>query len=180
MGHAQNRGLRSGKHRRPRRGGRQQQPHPRSCASKVVAAFDVNGRTPVEVRGALLTNFSFTLPQGRGALAHAAAGGNAYLLCVGAVAGSHAVHGTEMYGIVGQRSTGASEDQVVRDTFVRDAVLALASGKTDRMWESVTTVPITKGIGNTRYDPPPTPRPCPRSLRASSAHSATPTSGTYA
>ncbi len=126
---------------------------PRSRARKIVAAFDVDGRTPVEVRGALLTNFSFTLPQVRGALAHAAAGGNAHLLCVGAVDGSHAVHGTEMYGIVGQKSPGASEEQIVRDTFVRDAVLTLAGGKADQLWEPVTTVPTTKGIGNPPYNP---------------------------
>jgi para-nitrobenzyl esterase len=126
---------------------------PRSRARKIVAAFDVDGRTPVEVRGALLTNFSFTLPQARGALAHAAAGGNAHLLCVGAVEGSRAVHGTEMYGIVGQKSPGASEEQVVRDTFVRDAVLTLAEGKADQLWDRVTTVPTTKGIGNPPCDP---------------------------
>jgi para-nitrobenzyl esterase len=126
---------------------------PRSRAREIVAAFDVDGRTPVEVRGALLTNFSFTLPQVRGAMAHAAAGGRAHLLCVGAVDESPAVHGTEMYGIVGQKKLGASDEQVARDTFVRDAVLALASGNTDQMWESVTTVPTTKGIGDTAYDP---------------------------
>jgi len=126
---------------------------PRSRAQKIIAAYDVEGRTPVEARGALLTDFSFTLPQARGALAHAAAGGSAYLLSVGPVEAAHAVHGTEMYGIVGQKSPGASEEQVVRDTFVRDAVLTLASGNTDQMWEPVTTVPTTKGIGNTPYDP---------------------------
>lgn len=125
---------------------------PRSRARKIIAAYDVEGRTPVEARGALLTDFSFTLPQVRGALAHAAAGGSAHLLSVGPVEGAHAVHGTEMYGIVGQIRPDASDEQVLRDTFVRDALLALASGKTDQLWEPVTGTPATKGIGNMPYD----------------------------
>ena len=125
---------------------------PRSRARKIIAAYDVDGRTPVEVRGALLTDLSFTLPQTRGALAHAAAGGNAHLLAVGPVEGAHAVHGTELYGIVGQTRAGASDAQIVRDTFVRDALLALASGDTGALWEPVTTVPTAKGIGDMPYD----------------------------
>ncbi|MBF0722147.1 carboxylesterase family protein [Sanguibacter inulinus] len=126
---------------------------PRSRARRIIAAYDVEGRTPVEVRGALLTDFSFTLPQARGALAHAAAGGTAYLLSVGAVEGAHAVHGTEMHGIVGQQAPGASPEQVTRDAFVRDALLALASGRRDELWEPVSTRPVTKGIGHPPYDP---------------------------
>jgi para-nitrobenzyl esterase len=45
---------------------------PRSRARQIIAAHDVDGRTPVEARGALLTDYSFTLPQARGAPAHAA------------------------------------------------------------------------------------------------------------
>ena len=121
---------------------------PRSRARKIIAAYDVDGRTPVEVRGALLTDFSFTLPQTRGALAHAAAGGNAYLLSVGPVEGAHAVHGTEMYGIVGQTRPGASDEQIVRDRFVRDTLHSLAAGDTGALWKPVTTVPTAKGIGD--------------------------------
>jgi para-nitrobenzyl esterase len=124
-----------------------------SRARKIVAAFDIDGRAPVQVRGALLTNFSFALPQARGALAHAAAGGNAHLLSIGPVEGALAVHGTEMYGIVGQKRPGASQEQIARDTFVRDALLTLAEGNADRLWEPVTTTPTTKGIGNTPEDP---------------------------
>ena len=126
---------------------------PRSRARKIIAAYDVDGRTPVQVRGALLTDYSFTLPQVRGALAHAAAGGNAHLLSVGSVEGAHAVHGTEMYGIVGQERPDASDEQIVRDTFVRDTVLALGEGNMNDMWDAVTTKPTTKGIGNPPYDP---------------------------
>jgi para-nitrobenzyl esterase len=122
-------------------------------ARKIVAAFDTDGRTPVQVRGALLTNLSFTLPQVRGALAHAAAGGNAHLLSVGPADGNPAVHGTEMYGIVGQSKPGASDEQIVRDTFVRDSLLTLAEGNADALWDKVTTEPTTKGIGNPPYDP---------------------------
>ncbi|MFF1553241.1 carboxylesterase family protein [Rhodococcus erythropolis] len=121
-------------------------------AREIVAEFDVDGRTPVQVRGALLTNFSFTLPQARGALAHAAAGGNAHLLRVGPADGEPAVHGTEMYGIVGQSKPGAGEEQIVRDTAVRDVLLALAEGKIDDLWEPVTTEPTTKGLGHMPYD----------------------------
>lgn len=123
-----------------------------SRARKIVAAFDIDGRTPVQVRGALLTDFSFTLPQVRGALAHAAAGGNAHLLSVGPVEGAPAVHGTEMYGIVGQTRPDASREQIDRDTFVRDALLALASGRADKLWTAVSDIPTTQGIGNIAGD----------------------------
>lgn len=79
-------------------------------------------------------------------------GGNAHLLAVGPVEGAHAVHGTELYGIVGQTRPGASDAQIVRDTFVRDALLALASGDNGALWEPVTTVPTAKGIGDMPYD----------------------------
>lgn len=126
---------------------------PRSRARKIIAAYDIEGRTPVQVRGALLTDFSFTLPQARGALAHAAAGGSAYLLSVGPVEGAPALHGTEMYGIVGQERPGASEEQIIRDTFVRDTLLSVAEGSIDDIWDAVTAEPTTKGIGNPPYDP---------------------------
>lgn len=125
---------------------------PRSRARAIIAAYDTGGRTPVQVRGALLTDFSFTLPQTRGALAHAAAGGNAHLLSIGPVKGAHAVHGTEMYGIVGQERPDASDEQIERDNFVRDALLALAEGKINTMWDAVAEEPITKGIGNQSHN----------------------------
>ena len=126
---------------------------PRSRARRIVAAYDVNGRTPAQVRGALYTDYSFTLPAARAALAHAAAGGKAYLLTVGPVEGAHAVHGTEMYGIVGQQRPQQSDEQAMRDTFVRDALLDFAAGNHDRLWKAVTTEPTSHGIGNPPYDP---------------------------
>lgn len=126
---------------------------PRSRAKRIVAAYDVNGRTPAEVRGALYTDYCFTLPAARAALAHAAAGGNAHLLSVGSVEGAHAVHGTEMYGIVGQARPGQSDEQAIRDNFVRDALLNFAEGKRDGLWEAVTTQPISHGIGKPPCDP---------------------------
>ncbi|MGE7472041.1 carboxylesterase family protein [Bosea sp. NPDC003192] len=125
---------------------------PRSRARQIVAAYDIDGRTPVQARGALLTDFSFTLPHVRAALAHAAAGGNAHLLSIGPSEGAHAVHGTEMYGIVGQERPGASEEQIARDTFVRDSLLDLAEGNRDRLWSAVTAEPTTKGIGDMPYE----------------------------
>lgn len=121
-------------------------------ARKVVAAYETDGRTPIQVSSRLLTDFSFTLPQVRGALAHAASGANAHLLAVGPVEGSPAFHGTEMYGIVGQQAPNASAEQVARDTIVRDAVLTLAEGRATELWEQVTDVPTTSGIGNLPYD----------------------------
>ena len=126
---------------------------PRSRARRIVAVYDVNGRTPVEVRGALFTDYFFTLPAARAAIAHAAAGGKAHLLVVGPVEGASAVHGTEMYGIVGQQRPGQSDEQAIRDTFVRDTVLDFASGNHDQLWSAVTTEPTSHGIGNLPYDP---------------------------
>ena len=48
---------------------------PRSRAKHIIASYNVNGRTPKEVRGAFYTDYSFTLPATRAALAHATAGG---------------------------------------------------------------------------------------------------------
>ncbi|MBT2333531.1 carboxylesterase/lipase family protein [Variovorax paradoxus] len=126
---------------------------PRSRARRIVAVYDVNGRTPVEVRGALFTDYFFTLPAARAAIAHAAAGGKAHLLAVGPVEGAPAVHGTEMYGIVGQQRPGQSDEQAIRDTFVRDTVLDFANGNHDQLWSAVTTEPTSHGIGNLPYDP---------------------------
>ena len=125
---------------------------PRSRAHAIIATYDIDGRTPVQVRGALLTDYSFTLPHIRAALAHSTAGGNAYLLSVGAVEGAHAVHGTEMYGIVGQEQPNRSEEQAIRDTFVRDTLLNFAEGTKECLWKAVTTEPITYGIGNMPCD----------------------------
>ncbi|MBT2561380.1 carboxylesterase/lipase family protein [Pedobacter sp. ISL-68] len=125
---------------------------PRSRARQIIDTYNVEGRTPVEVRGLLLTDYSFTLPQTRGALAHAAAGGKSYLICVGPVEGVPAVHGTEMYGIVGQQSPGASKEQIVRDNFVRDALIDFATGKHEQLWKPVTDELTVKGIGNPPYD----------------------------
>jgi len=126
---------------------------PRSRARDIVAAYDVKGRTPVEVRGALLTDYIYTLPAARAALAHAAAGGKAHLLAVGPVEGAPAVHGTEMNGIVGQQRPRHSGEQAIRDNLVRDALLDFAAGQHERLWDSVTTEPVTHGIGNSPFDP---------------------------
>jgi para-nitrobenzyl esterase len=126
---------------------------PRSRARRIIAAYDRDDRTPVEVRGALFTDYFFTLPAVRGALAHAASGGGAHLLAVGPTEGAHAVHGTEMYGIVGQARPGRSDEQSIRDTFVRDTLLTLAEGRSNELWDAVTAEPTTKSIGNPPYDP---------------------------
>lgn len=126
---------------------------PRSRAQSIIDAYNINERTPLEVRGAFLTDYLYTLPAARAALAHADAGGKAYILNVGSVEGAHAVHGTEMYGIVGQGCPGQSDEQAIRDTFVRDALLNFAEGAHDQLWDPVTTEPISYGIGNQPSDP---------------------------
>jgi para-nitrobenzyl esterase len=126
---------------------------PRSRAARIVATYNVDGRTLAKVRGALLTDYFWTLPATRAALAHAAAGGNAHLLAIGPTEGAPAVHGTEMYGIVGQERPGCSDEQAIRDTFVRDTLLDFAAGNHDRLWKSVSTEPTSHGIGNPPYDP---------------------------
>jgi len=126
---------------------------PRSRARRVVAAYDVDDRSPAEVRGALFTDYLWTLPAIRGALAHAAAGGTAHLLAIGPTDGAHAVHGSELHGIAGHAQPGSSDAQTARDTFVRDAVLALASGDVGALWDAVRTEPTTHGIGEPPYDP---------------------------
>ncbi|MBT2532561.1 carboxylesterase/lipase family protein [Arthrobacter sp. ISL-48] len=126
---------------------------PRSWAKRIVDAYSVNGRSTAQVRADLFTDFIFTLPVTRAALAHSAAGGTTHRLVIGSAEGAPAVHGTEMYGIVGQERPGASDEQIVRDTFVRDALLTFASGNTDHLWAPVTATPTAKGIGNLTYDP---------------------------
>jgi len=126
---------------------------PISRAREIVESYNVQGRSPVEVRGSLLTDFSFTLPQTRGAIAHAKAGGKAYILAVGPVKGAEvAVHGTEMYGIVGQTAPEAEQEQIDRDNFVKDAVLDLANGTISTLKAVAPDELSVKGIGNLPYD----------------------------
>ncbi|MEQ7416163.1 carboxylesterase family protein [Xanthomonas campestris] len=126
---------------------------PRSRARQLVAAYDINGRTPLEVRGALFTDYFFMLPAARAALAHAAAGGNVHMLTVGPAEGAPAVHGTEMYGIVGQKRPGQSDGQASRDAVVRDALLNFASGNSHLLWERVTTEPTSHRVGDIPFNP---------------------------
>lgn len=84
---------------------------PRSRAAKLVDAYDRGGRTPAEVRAAFLSDFISGLSAARGVLAHAAAGGNAHLLTIGSAEGAPAVHGTEMYALVGQEKPGRSPNK---------------------------------------------------------------------
>lgn len=63
------------------------------------------------------------------------------------------MHGTEMYGIVGQQRPGCSDKQASRDTFVRDTLVHFATGEHARLWSAVTTRPLSHGIGSPTYDP---------------------------
>ncbi|MGW2262759.1 hypothetical protein ACWCXE_33975 [Streptomyces sp. NPDC001780] len=125
---------------------------PRSRAKKIVDSYDQGGRTPVEVRAASLTGYIFTLPAARGALVHAAAGGNAHLLAIGPAEGAPAVHGTEMYALVGQDKPGRSPEQAERDTRIRDIVLDFATGGQTRRWPAVTDRPTSETVGNSPFE----------------------------
>jgi para-nitrobenzyl esterase len=125
---------------------------PRSRANAIVAAYDQGGRTPAEVRAALMADYLFALPAARGALAHAAAGGNAHLLMIGPAKGAPAVHGTEMYALVGQKQPGRSAEQAERDTRIRDIVLDFATGEPSRLWPAVTDRPTSASVGNPPFE----------------------------
>jgi carboxylesterase type B len=125
---------------------------PRSRAEKVVDGYDQGGRSPAEVRAALLTDYIFGLPAVRGALAHAAAGGNAHLLLVGPAEGAPAVHGSEMYALVGQEKPGRSAEQAERDTRIRDIVLDFVTGEQTRLWPAVTDRPTSESVGNPPFE----------------------------
>ncbi len=71
---------------------------------------------------------------------------------IGSFEGAHAVHTSEMYGIVGQTRPGASNEQIARDAFVCDTILTLAEGNTDALWPRGTTEPTTHGAGSPPYD----------------------------
>lgn len=126
---------------------------PRSRARRIVDTYDQGGRTPAEVRAASLTDYIFTLPAARGALAHAAAGGNAHLLMIGPAEGAPAVHGTEMYALVGQEQPGRSPEQADRDTRIRDIVLDFVTCEQTRLWPAVTDRPTSGSVGNPPYEP---------------------------
>ena len=126
---------------------------PISRAQSIVSTYDRGGRTPAEVRAAILTDWIYSLPAARGALAHAAAGGNAHLLMIGAADGAPAVHGTEMYALVGQEQPNRSSEQADRDTRIRDMVLDFATGEHTGLWPSVTSQPGSGGVGNLSHDP---------------------------
>jgi para-nitrobenzyl esterase len=124
----------------------------RSRAKKLVDAYDQGGRKPVEVRAALMADYLFALPAARGALAHAAAGGNAHLLLIGPAEGAPAYHGTEMFGLVGQEQPGRSAEQAERDTRIRDIVLDFATGEQSRLWPAVTDRPTSESVGNPPFE----------------------------
>lgn len=125
---------------------------PRSRAKKIVDTYDQDGRTPAEVRAAVMADYLFALPVVRGALAHAAAGGNAHLLMIGPAEGGPAVHGTEMYALVGQEQPGRSADQAERDTRIRDIVLDFVTGEQSRLWPAVTDRPTSESVGHPPFE----------------------------
>jgi para-nitrobenzyl esterase len=94
----------------------------------------------------------FTLPAARGALAHAAAGGNARLLTIGPAEGARAVHGTELYALVGQEQPGRSPEQAGRDTRVRDILLDFVTGEQTHLWSVVTDRPTSGSVGNPPFE----------------------------
>ncbi|RDZ07678.1 carboxylesterase/lipase family protein [Priestia megaterium] len=124
---------------------------PRSRAVEIVK-FYAEGRSPIEAKSLMYTDFCFLIPASRGALAHAKSGGRAYLLNVGPTENNPAVHGTEMYGIVGQKQPDATEEQIKRDQIVTDTVYNLTYQNYDLLWQPVTNKIYTKDIGQRPYE----------------------------
>ncbi|SCU23619.1 para-nitrobenzyl esterase [Staphylococcus xylosus] len=125
---------------------------PRLQAKNIFDFHKQEGMSNVELRSSVYTSLNFILPATRAILNHAKAGGRAYQLSIGPSEGSPAVHGTEMYGIVGQVQPGASEDQVKRDQFVTETVLNMTLGKFDKMWNPVIDKVEVKDIGHRPYE----------------------------
>ncbi|WFU79244.1 carboxylesterase family protein [Bradyrhizobium sp. CIAT3101] len=126
---------------------------PRSRARLIVNAYNQGGRTPAEVRGDILTDWIYLLPAARGALSHAAAGGNALLLMIGPADGAPAVHGTELYALVGQEEPNQSPDQASRDHRIRNVVLDFATSNNAGLWSPVSNRPVSGSAGNLFCDP---------------------------
>ncbi|MER8003433.1 hypothetical protein [Streptomyces sp. NPDC095613] len=125
---------------------------PRSRAQKFVGAYDQGGRTPAEVRSAVLSDYIHGLPAVRGTVAHAAAGGNAHLLVIGPAEGAPAVHGSEMYVLVGQERPGRSAEQAERDTRITGMLFDFATGDHTRLWPAVSGRPIAESVGHVPFD----------------------------
>jgi para-nitrobenzyl esterase len=126
---------------------------PASRARSIVNTYNHGGRSPAEVRAAILTDWIYALPAARGVLAHAAAGGKAHLLMIGPADGAPAVHGTEMYALVGQEQPNRSPEQADRDTRIRDIVLDFATGEQINLWPAVTDRPVSGSVGKPPHDP---------------------------
>ncbi|QYM63106.1 hypothetical protein [Microbacterium sp. Se5.02b] len=60
---------------------------------------------------------------------------------------------------------------MTRDTVVRDALLALASGDSAALWEPVSAVPTVRGIGDMPADPTVHARQVLETFRGSSGRS---------
>ncbi|MGH3421466.1 MAG: hypothetical protein ACRDOD_17980, partial [Streptosporangiaceae bacterium] len=75
-----------------------------------------------------------------------------HLLMIGPAEGAPAVHGTEMYALVGQEQPGRSADQAERDTRVRDLVLDFVTGEQARLWPAVTDRPTSESVGNPPFE----------------------------
>lgn len=124
---------------------------PRLQAERIFDFHNKENMKTVELRGAVYTSFNFTLPATRGILAHAKAGGRAYQLHIGPAEGAPAVHGTEMYGIVGKIKPDASQEQIERDRFVSQTLLNFVTGHFENLWQPVTDELFIQDIGNSPY-----------------------------
>ncbi|MGV2874445.1 carboxylesterase family protein [Macrococcus capreoli] len=120
--------------------------------AKEIVAFYKQDFDPMGVKSKLYTDYCFLLPAARLALAHAKNGGTAYLLTIGPTENNPAVHGTELYGIVGAENKNATNEQKDRDQFITDTVLNIAQNKLDAMWPSVKNSIYSMNIGNVPYD----------------------------
>jgi para-nitrobenzyl esterase len=71
---------------------------------------------------------------------------------IGPAEGAPAVHGTEMYALVGQEKPGRTPEQAERDTRIRDIVLDFVTGRQGRMWPAVADQPISGSVGNPPFE----------------------------
>lgn len=122
--------------------------------SRVRSMIDFykKDRTPAETRAALFTDYVFALPNIRDAQLHAQKGGRSYLLSVGPADNAPAVHGTDMYAIVGQRQPNASQDQIKRDTTETNIVLDFACQNYDKLWQPISDKLVVKELGHRPYN----------------------------
>lgn len=118
---------------------------------RELIGFYKENRSPIQARAALFTDYVYTVPNIRDAQEHAKKGGRAYLLSTGPAEGAPAVHGTDMYAIVGQKDPEASPEQLKRDAIITNIVLDFTCHNYDKLWKPITDHMNVKEVGARPY-----------------------------